>query len=639
MAGGRHRDRRRLRPGLGRRLSLEGAAGRPARHLLLPPLRPLPAPHAPGRRGRRSPGILRPLLSWLAPPVDRRPLRPVRGSRGGGAGRLGAPSGRGGRGRGLLRQQHGRHVRERAVLRALPARPARATLLPDPPAGQRSRRRGGAPSGEHGAGGDLLLRLRLRSARRGRGAGRGARGRGGGGPRGRVRFALPAHLRRLQRPALGGRGPLPAVPRRPRGHVVWRRRGRAGAGAAGAGAGPGGGAAGGARRGGRLLRRPPHDGAGPLRDGRRGGAGGGAGRRRPAAGGGGLRQRPRHGHAAQRRRRVAGAEEGLRRPGRRAAAGRHQGADRPSARLLRRYRGGGHGALPASRRAASGGGRRGGGPGAAGHPGARRASPRARRAGGGLHQPRVRWVQRRAGLLALGGSTRRPNWGSARLSEPVLITGLGTLGAWGGGADRLAAAVAGGVPLAGEVDRWACYHLPQSARRACLVPPGDLAGWLSPGEARRMSPPSKLAVTTARMALRCAGICDGDSEAGAAVGVATAFGPSTNTEALLKQILDEGPEAASPSLFMESVANAPAAQIAIALKARGASLTVCEREAGPLIALGTGAAEIAAGRAHRVLAGTVDEMIPILHAILDRFGALARGGPEGEELARPFGLR
>jgi len=226
------------------------------------------------------------------------------------------------------------------------------------------------------------------------------------------------------------------------------------------------------------------------------------------------------------------------------------------------------------------------------------------------------------------------------LSEPVLITGLGTLGAWGGGSERLAAALAAGAPLAREVDRSAGYHLPHGARRACLVPPGELAGWLSPGEARRMSPPSKLAVTAARMALRCAGIAsEGGDEAGTAVVIATAFGPSSNTETLLKQILDEGPEAASPSLFMESVANAPAAQIAIALKARGASVTVCEREAGPLIALGTGAAEIAAGRAGRVLAGAVDEMTPLLHALLDRFGALAREGEDGEELARPFGRR
>jgi 3-oxoacyl-[acyl-carrier-protein] synthase II len=224
------------------------------------------------------------------------------------------------------------------------------------------------------------------------------------------------------------------------------------------------------------------------------------------------------------------------------------------------------------------------------------------------------------------------------LSAPIFITGLGTLGAWGSGSERLTAALAAGAPLAAEVDRAAGYHRAGGAHRAALVPPGQLAGWLSPAESRRMSPPSKLAVAASRMALRCAGL-EGGADPRTAVVIATAFGPSTNTEALLKQILFECPEAASPSLFMESVANAPAAQIAIALQARGASITLCQREAGPLLALGTGAAEIAAGRAGQVLAGAVDEMTPLLHALLDRFGALARAGADGRELARPFDRR
>jgi 3-oxoacyl-[acyl-carrier-protein] synthase II len=224
------------------------------------------------------------------------------------------------------------------------------------------------------------------------------------------------------------------------------------------------------------------------------------------------------------------------------------------------------------------------------------------------------------------------------LRRTILLTGVGTLGACGVGADRLAEALAAGQPSATEVDRSAGYHLCKGARRACLMPPGQLGAWLPPGEARRMSPPSKLAVAAARMALRCAGL-PGTQEEETAVVVATAFGPSTNTEALLKQILCEGPESASPSLFMESVANAPAAQIAIATGARGPSLTVCQREAGPLIAVGRAAGEVASGRARRALAGAVDEMTPLLHALLDRFGALARPGPDGEEAARPFDRR
>jgi 3-oxoacyl-[acyl-carrier-protein] synthase II len=224
------------------------------------------------------------------------------------------------------------------------------------------------------------------------------------------------------------------------------------------------------------------------------------------------------------------------------------------------------------------------------------------------------------------------------LSGTILITGVGTLGAWGAGADRLAEALAAGRAATSEVDRSAGYHLEESARRACLVPAGQLGSWLSPGEARRMSPPSKLAVAAARMALRCAGLPAADEDETAVV-MATAFGPSSTTEELLKQILCASPESASPSLFMESVANAPAAQIAIAARARGPSLTICQREAGPLIAAGRAAGEVARGHACRALAGSADEMTPLLHALLDRFGALARPGADGEEAARPFDRR
>lgn len=217
-----------------------------------------------------------------------------------------------------------------------------------------------------------------------------------------------------------------------------------------------------------------------------------------------------------------------------------------------------------------------------------------------------------------------------------MVTGLGTVGSYGSGADSLRQALASSTVHTSEIDRSAGYHLPESSRRACLVAYRDLAAWVPPLEARRMSPPSKLALAAARMALGCAGLEGAPTEESTAVVVATSFGPSSYSEGLLKQILFEGPESTSPSLFTESVANAPAAQIAIALRARGPSPTVCQREAGPLLAAARAAAEIVAGRAPRALAGAVEEMTPLLHALLDRFGALARPEPDGEEAARPF---
>ncbi|HYN19870.1 MAG TPA: beta-ketoacyl synthase N-terminal-like domain-containing protein [Thermoanaerobaculia bacterium] len=229
------------------------------------------------------------------------------------------------------------------------------------------------------------------------------------------------------------------------------------------------------------------------------------------------------------------------------------------------------------------------------------------------------------------------------MSPSIVVTGLGTFGAYGGGAADLRRALESSEPpwsLLAEIDNSAGFHLSRAACRAFLVDPALLREWLSPAEARRMSPPSKLAVAAARMALRDGGLDGSLPDEQAGVAIATAFGPASYSEGLLRQILLEGPEAASPLLFTESVANAPAAQIAILTRARGPSVTICQREAGALLAVAQGAADIAAGRVPVSLAGTVDEMTPLLHSLLDRFGTLARnGGPGGMAIARPLDRR
>lgn len=233
-----------------------------------------------------------------------------------------------------------------------------------------------------------------------------------------------------------------------------------------------------------------------------------------------------------------------------------------------------------------------------------------------------------------------------------MVTGLGTVGAYGCGREALAAGLAAARPRLAEVDRSEGFHRPGGPRLAALLGPvaAALAAWVPPGEARRMSPPSRLSVACTRMALEDAGLPRaGTGDPAAAVAVATAYGPSSFTEGLVRQIFLENPQAASPFLFTESVANAAAAQIAIALAARGAVLTLCQREAGALIALGRAAVEVAAGRAPLAVAGTVEEMTPLLHSVLSRYGALAEPAreqgdetkeiKETEEAARPFDRR
>ncbi|HEV7668784.1 MAG TPA: beta-ketoacyl synthase N-terminal-like domain-containing protein [Thermoanaerobaculia bacterium] len=239
------------------------------------------------------------------------------------------------------------------------------------------------------------------------------------------------------------------------------------------------------------------------------------------------------------------------------------------------------------------------------------------------------------------------------MRESVVVSGFGVVSAYGLGTEGLEAALAAGRPRLSAIDRSAGYHRADPSARMCLrADIAALAPWLQPAEGRRMSPPSKLAVTAARQALAMAGLAtpegrvaaepEGDAADPAlatAVVLANSFGPSSFTEHLMRQILLESPEAASPFYFTECVANAPAAQIAIAAHARGANITVVQREAGPLLAVAKGAAEVASGRARRALVGAAEEMTPLLHSFLDRFSALSRGVGEEGEVARPFDRR
>jgi len=221
--------------------------------------------------------------------------------------------------------------------------------------------------------------------------------------------------------------------------------------------------------------------------------------------------------------------------------------------------------------------------------------------------------------------------------EAVVVTGLGVVGPHGIGRAALEQALLAGRPLASTMDRSAGYHAAESSRLAALVPKLDLSRWLPPAEARRLSMPSRFAVAASRMAIEEAALTSLEGRRVAIV-LATAFGALLFTENLVRQILEEGPESAQPFYFSECVANAAAARVAIALNARGANVTITEREAGPLLALARGAQEVREGRADVAIAGSAEEMTPLLHALLDRFRGTARAARDRDEAPRPFDL-
>ncbi|HUP22787.1 MAG TPA: beta-ketoacyl synthase N-terminal-like domain-containing protein [Thermoanaerobaculia bacterium] len=221
----------------------------------------------------------------------------------------------------------------------------------------------------------------------------------------------------------------------------------------------------------------------------------------------------------------------------------------------------------------------------------------------------------------------------------VAITGLGSVASCGHGRGALELALRESRVDLVEIDRDRGFHLAASARHAARAAVTDLSPWLAPAASRRMSPPSRLAAAAARMALEDANLAmSPGAEDRCAVFLATGYGPSSYTERILEQVIREGPSSASPMLFTESVANAPAAQVALLERATGANVTVTQLEAGALHAVARGAQELVSGRADRVLAGAVEELSPLLHAILDRYHALVRPG-RGGEVARPFDRR
>ncbi len=234
-------------------------------------------------------------------------------------------------------------------------------------------------------------------------------------------------------------------------------------------------------------------------------------------------------------------------------------------------------------------------------------------------------------------------------AEWPVITGLGAVSSFGCGREALAAGLAAGEPRLTEVVRRANFHRSRGSRLACLADTSSVSDWVSSREARRASEPSRLTLAAARMALADASCETNGSAVGnagaagrrlvdprLAVVMATTFGPPGITEELLEAIFSRGPAAASPFAFPESVANAPAAQVAIAIGAGGPNLTITQRNAGPLLALARAQRLLRSGQADRVLVGAFDEANPLLHAVLDRFRALATARPDLHERARPF---
>jgi 3-oxoacyl-(acyl-carrier-protein) synthase len=214
------------------------------------------------------------------------------------------------------------------------------------------------------------------------------------------------------------------------------------------------------------------------------------------------------------------------------------------------------------------------------------------------------------------------------------VTGIGSVSALGvHGGQGLAAVLARSAPAIAPI-----LAFPTEGCRSRLGGEvGELAAHLLDGEARRLTRASQLAVVAARLALTDAGLQPGQPQTSGLV-LGSHWGDFRASEMFARGFLERGPLGLSPLIFPNTVMNAMAAQVAIALGVRGPVLTLNEVDVAGELAVARASALIGAGRARAVLAGGSDEMAPVLYRELGRLGLMSPTDP-GPEACRPFDRR
>ncbi|MCR5850139.1 MAG: beta-ketoacyl-[acyl-carrier-protein] synthase family protein [Bacteroidaceae bacterium] len=143
----------------------------------------------------------------------------------------------------------------------------------------------------------------------------------------------------------------------------------------------------------------------------------------------------------------------------------------------------------------------------------------------------------------------------------------------------------------------------------------DYREFISPGEARRMTRLMKAAIITSLKALRHAGIESPD-----AIITATAYGMLETSEKFLIDMLENGEETLSPTLFMQSTHNTLSSAIAIRTNCHGYNITYSQGKDSLDWALRDARRLIASGKAKTVLVGCHDEATPTFQSLFSRMG-------------------
>ena len=199
----------------------------------------------------------------------------------------------------------------------------------------------------------------------------------------------------------------------------------------------------------------------------------------------------------------------------------------------------------------------------------------------------------------------------------VVITGVGVLSPAGVGVEAFQRALREGRPLGEAVDRPGRHRRPD-ALKVAKIPQFDREQYLSARKLRRMGELSQIWTLACLLARSDAGLEQEASTPPEKRGtfLGTGLGCTDTTWEYLEGMLKDGMGSASPYLFAESVANAPAGHSAIEIDARGTCVTLTCGDASATAALGTAARALREGRLEMAYCGGVELMTaPLLRAL------------------------
>lgn len=224
------------------------------------------------------------------------------------------------------------------------------------------------------------------------------------------------------------------------------------------------------------------------------------------------------------------------------------------------------------------------------------------------------------GVEAHGGSLRS-----------IGVHGIGPVCALGSGVDAFRKGLRGSISPSICVEppppEWDLVQGEPAADSAIFYTPvaEGLDRFVSPRTTRRLDAFSKQAVLAAFLAVEDARIEFSDmSRVGVVIG--TGNGPLVTTFSFLDGIIVEGDPAASPTLFANSVHNAPASQISIRLKTTGPCSTVTAFRDTVRGVLELATSWIAGGIVDYCVAGFGDEYCPVSGYALHRMRNLRAEG-------------